>query len=157
MAKDMEKARRVYDLVCAMFDARKLVYEKREEDLVIHCEARGDDLPMDFLIRVNPELSIVSFYSDLPFRVPEEKRLDVAVAVTAINYMIVDGNFDLDFSDGQVLFRVNNSYLDSEPDMEVFNYMLSITAGAVDEYNDKLLMLAKGYIDLEQFLANLSE
>lgn len=153
---DAEKAKAVYETICSMFDDRGWHYEKDEEKLIAYCGVSGEDLPMDFIIQVREKNGTVALISILPFTVPEDKRLDMAVAVCAVNYLLVDGCFDFDISDGQLLFRMNNSYLDVEPDMQVFRYMINCAATTVDEYNDKFLMISKGYIKVSQFLADLN-
>ena len=156
MTEENEKALEVYSKICAMFDANGLSYKKLEEDLTILCGGRGDDLPMDFVIQVRPRNDTVAIFSELPFAVEEDKRLDMAVAVCAVNYLLVDGCFDFDISDGQLLFRMNNSYMDCDLDMEVFDYMFHCAVITVDKYNDKFLMLAKGYMKIEAFLTELN-
>ena len=44
-----------------MLDNRDWHYEKIEEDLVIKSGVKGDDLPIDFIMKVNPHNEIVSF------------------------------------------------------------------------------------------------
>ena len=147
---ESEKARVVYETICSMFDSRGWHYKKDKEKLIACCGVSGDDLPMEFIIQVKEKNDTVAFVSILPFTVPEDKRLDMAVAVCAVNYQLVDGCFDFDVSDGELLFRMNNSYLDSEPSMDVFSYMINCAATTVDEYNDKFLMISKGYININQ-------
>ena len=45
------------------------------------------------------------FYSVLPINVPEAKRLAVAEFITRANYGMAIGNFELDFSDGEVRYK----------------------------------------------------
>jgi hypothetical protein len=47
---------------------------------------------------------------------------------------------------------MTNSFVESLLDAEVFEYMLSCSFATIDEYNDKLLMLANGTISLDKFL-----
>ena len=72
--------------------------------------------------------------------------------ISVINNNLVDGCFDYDLSDGTIIFRMTNSYLESEVSRELFEYMLFLSFTTVDEYNDKLMMLSKGLISLAQFL-----
>lgn len=46
-------------------------------------------------------------YSVLPFYVPAPKRLVVAEFITRANYGMILGNFEMDFSDGEVRFRTS--------------------------------------------------
>ena len=149
------KAEEVYSTLCGLFDNKGWRYEKEEDDLLVKCTFLGEDLPMDFFMRVYPDQATVALFSPLHFSVPEDKRLTMAAAVCAVNDSILDGSFDFDIRDGQLLFRMNNSYLDCDPSMEVFDYMLGMANAVVDAYNDRFLMLAKGDISIDQFLAKV--
>lgn len=141
----------VYDTICKMFDEKEYHYEKHEDDHVITCQVRGEDLPMDILFVVRDDRQIVQLLSPMPFTVPE-KRMDIALAITVINDRLVDGSFDFNLSNGRIAFRQTASYIESILGKELFEYMLMVSASTVDEYNDKFLMIAKGMISFEQFL-----
>lgn len=55
---------------------------------------QGDDLPIEIQIRVDVEHSLIILLSHLPFLVGKEKRLYMAVAISIVNNVIVDGSFD---------------------------------------------------------------
>lgn len=142
----------VYETICKMFDDMEYHYERHDEDLVITCKVHGEDIPMDMIFRVRADRQLVQIMSPLPFNIPEEHRMDIAMATTVINNMLVDGSFDFDLSDGSVMFRLTSSYIESILGKELFKYMLMVSATTVDVYNDKFLMIAKGMMSLEQFL-----
>jgi hypothetical protein len=49
----------------------------------------------------------VAVYSVIPFNVPEERRLAAAEVITRANYGLRLGNFELDFSDGELRFKTS--------------------------------------------------
>ena len=149
---NMAKAKETYSVLCRMLDSREWHYDKIEEDLVIKSGVKGDDFPIDFIMRVNPRNEIVSFLSWMPFKVDESKRVDMALAVCAANYGLADGSFDFDLSDGTILFRLTSSYRGSILSEDLFEYMLMIAAATVDKYNDKFFMVSKGMITVQQFI-----
>ena len=148
----MIQAKNVFDTLCKTLDANDWHYVKDEEKLKIECGASGEDLPMKLHISVDAKRSVLMLLSLIPFSVPEDKRLDVAIAVSVVNNNLVDGSFDYDVSDGSLFFRMTNSFLESSIGSELINYMVYCSCGTIDEYNDKFLMLAKGMISLEKFL-----
>ncbi len=149
---DMQKAQEVFATIVRMLDGIGWRYDKREEELLIKSGVKGDDLPIEFIIRVKPRNEVVQFISAMPFNMPEDKRIDGAIAVSAANYGIVDGSFDYDISDGQILFRLTSSYRASTLGEDLFEYMVMVSASTIDKYNDRFFMLAKGMITIEQFL-----
>lgn len=155
MAELNQLALDTFATLCQALDNNDWKYKKDEEELVIECGAQGDDLPMDINIHVDAERNVVLLLSRLPFVIQEDKRLDVAIAVSAVNNVLADGCFDYDVTNGRMYFRMTNSFIESKLSQEVFAYMLYCSCQTIDEYNDKFLMLAKGMLDMEKFLADV--
>lgn len=153
--KSPARAEVTFRTLCQTLDKNDWHYKKDEAEMTVKCGARGDDLPMDLNIQVDAERMLVILVSHLPFVIQEDKRLDVAVAVSAINNVLVDGCFDYDVVEGHMFFRMTNSFIESILGVDVFEYMLYCSCQTIDEYNDKFLMLSKGMMSIEQFLATL--
>ncbi|MCR4645542.1 MAG: YbjN domain-containing protein [Oscillospiraceae bacterium] len=150
--EQMKMAKNVYDTICRMFDSLEYHYDCHEEELAVHCTVQGDDLPMDIVLIVHAERELVTLLSPMPFPVPEERRMDMALAVNIANYGMVDGSFDFDLSSGEIRFRMTTSYIESILSEPLFQYMLACAAQTVDEYNDRFFMITKGMLSLEQFV-----
>ncbi len=150
----LERAQKVYGTLCSTLDSHEWHYKKDEEKLSIDCGAQGEDLPMEITIKVDAERQLIMLLSHLPFVISEDKRLDVAIAVSAVNNKLVDGSFDYDIADGHMFFRLTSSFIESEIGNELFTYMLMVSCHTIDEYNDKFLMLGKGMMSIEDFISN---
>ena len=148
----MQIARQVYSTMIRMLDTRDWKYEKYEDELLIKSGIKGDDLPIEFIVVVKPKQQVVQFLSRLPFDMPEDKRVDGAIAVCVANYGLVDGSFDYDISDGEIRYRLTSSYRESFLGEDVFEYMIMCAASTIDNYNDKFFMLAKGMLTIQQFI-----
>ena len=152
--KDMNKARAVYDIVCAALDKMKWVYDKEEEELAITTGAKGTDLPIDIIIRVLPEAEVLSVQVPFAFDVPDEHSIDVAIAIAAANYGLIRGCFDYDMTTGDIRFRVSAPYNGNTTlAAEVVEMLVLIAATTVDSYQSRLLMVAKGIVTPSKFLA----
>ena len=149
---NLELAKATFDTLCRTLDSHEWRYRVKEGELALTCGAQGDDLPMELNLEVDAGRTLVLLTSHLPYVVQEDKRLDVAVAVSAINHARVDGSFDYDVASGHTFFRMTNSYIESNLGEDVFTYLLFCACQTIDEYNDKLLMLSKGIISVEKFL-----
>ena len=148
----VKQARVAYKSLCEMLDENDWHYEKDEAKFRIVCGAQGDDLPMKIRIEVDAERQLVILLSEMPFSVPEDRRTAMAVAVSVANFGLVDGNFDYDFTDGTILFRMTSSFLDSLVGKEMFNYMLMCSCFTIDRYNDKFFMVAKKNMSNEEIM-----
>ncbi len=149
---NMQKAKEIFDALVNMLDTRDWKYDKFEDDLVIKSGIKGEDLPIEFIVVVKPKNQVVQLLSRLPFEIPEEKRVDAAIAVCVANNGLVDGSFDYDISDGQITFRLTSSYRESTLGADLFEYMILVSAGTIDDYNDKFFMIAKDMMSVQQFI-----
>ncbi len=148
----LNQAKKNFKILCSALEDQDWTYQKDEDNLRINCGARGDDLPMDIIVEIDAERQLSVLLSHLPFVVAEDKRVNVAVAISVINYQLVDGSFDFDINDGHLFFRMTSSFIESDLDKEVFAYMLMCSCVTIDMYNDKLFMIAKGMLSVEDFI-----
>jgi len=56
---------------------------------------------------INEDQKIFYFYSFFPVNVPPEKRSAVAEFITRANYGMRVGNFEMDYTDGEVRFKIS--------------------------------------------------
>jgi hypothetical protein len=72
---------------------------------VLLSELTGPEGSWDFYAQAVEEKDLVLLYSIAPHRVPAERRLEVSEFLTRANHGLADGNFELDFDDGEVRFK----------------------------------------------------
>ena len=82
----------------------------------------------------------------------EDKRVDGAIAVCVANNGLNDGCFDYDVRDGEIRFRLTSSYRESTLGAALFEYMIMVSISAIDRYNDKFFMIAKGNMTFQRFI-----
>ena len=149
--KNVKSAYEVYQTLCTMLDDLNLKYSRDDESFAIQVGIQGEDFPVRMHIRVNPGKSLISVLSQLPFSVPEDKRIEMSVAVSMANYLLVDGSFDYNIGEGDILFRLTSSYLESLIGKELLQYMLMVSYKTIDNFNDKFFMLMKEKMTLDEF------
>lgn len=153
----MDAARGNFETLCGALERAKVKFTRDDEALRVDYTYKGDDLLMPFMFIVDPDREFVRLISPMSPRVKEDKRLDMAVAISLLNYRLAFGCFDLDMDDGELRFRMVNSFRDTPLSEEVFAMMLQTGHAIVEKYNDKLYTLAAGIISLEQFVTAISE
>lgn len=155
--KNLERAKAVFDTICRTLDNNDWRYKTDEEKLSINFGIRGDDFPIDIVMHVDAEKQLVLLMSRMPFTIREDKRVDLAVAISAVNNLLVDGCFDYDLASGNIYFRLTNTYIGCDLSETVFGYMLYAAGKMIDDYNDKFLMISKGMLTLQQFMSTLND
>ena len=148
---------KVYEDICRTLAEEELSYDRNDEKLIVSCDVRKDGYPITVHFIVFPEKEIVQIMSLVPFRIAEDKRIEMALAIVDINNGFVIGSFDYDLSDGSIMFRMSNCYDDCELSSTVYKAMLYTTVGTVSKYSDDFLMLNKGMISIEKFLKDRAD
>lgn len=154
--KNVRDALNTYNLLCEALDEHEFKYEKHADDLVITFGMSGEDIPMQFVVMIDAERSLIRIFSPIPATFGEDKRIEGAIATCQVNYKLSFGSFDYDIKKGTVSFRMVSSYKDSLLSKDMFMYMIAFANFNVDKYNDKFFMLAKGMMTIEDFMKWLS-
>lgn len=149
----MQLANKVYATLCSALDARNWRYKKNDEELSVSFGVKGDDLPMDLVIRIDGERQLIHAYSPLPFKFSENKRLEGAVAACVASYGMTDGSFDYNIATGTIVFRVTTAFHESVIGEGLFEYLIDFICAVVDVYNDKFFALDKGMMSIDDFIA----
>lgn len=152
--KNLMLAQQVYKTLCEAIERREWTYDKDEEKLLVHFGVNGDDLPMRFILIVDADRQLIRLMSPMPFKMSEDKRMEGALATCAASFGMVDGSFDYDLSDGEIVFRMTASFRESVIGDGLFQYMISCSCAMVDKYNEQFLALDKGVLSINDFLSN---
>lgn len=150
--KEDKKALDVFKSLCETMDQNELTYTKNEEELAIYAQAVLEDLPIPFTIIIDKKMELIKFLSVVPFVVPEKRRIEMAVAVCQANRWIVDGSFDYNCVNGNLIFRMVASYHDSLIGNDLFLYMIAISLRTIDLYNDKFLAVSKNDMSIDEIV-----
>jgi len=72
----------------------------------------------------------LTIYSQVPFQVPPGRMSEIAELVSRANWNMILGNFELDYDDGEIRFKISQSFRFREPDpdeiMELLDCALSM-------------------------------
>ena len=97
-----------------------------------------------FYAQAVEEKDLVLLYSICPQRVPEARRLEVSRFLTRANYGLADGNFELDFEDGEVRYKTVLHVQADELDGLVLKRLLRSNGIAVETYLPTLGLVIAG-------------
>lgn len=99
------RAARVFDELKRVFVENQWPFAEVRDAPVLVSDLSGVWGRWKFYAQVAPEHDAILFYSICPLRVPEELRLEAAHFLTRANYGLATGNFELDFSDGEIRYK----------------------------------------------------
>lgn len=80
----------------------------------------------------------------------EEHREELSKLITMINYGLVMGNFEMDFEDGEIRYKVATNCKDCIPSQAVIEDSIMIPAVMFDQFGDAILDVMFGVKNAEQ-------
>jgi len=152
----MEQAKKVYATLRTVLEQRDFPAQYDDEELVAYFKGTGEDMPMEFFFRVNAKSGIVTVFSKLPFSFPEERRTEGALGTLMLNDTFPFGCFDYNVFDGGVRFRGALCFRDSVLSESALDWLVGCAIAVVEEFNDKLLALSTGILDLDAFAKHIN-
>ncbi len=75
-----------------------------------------------------------AFYAISPMNVPEEHRAAIAEFITRANYGMIVGNFEMDFSDGEIRYKASVDVEGSSLDTAMVKQMVYAAVYMMDKY-----------------------
>lgn len=151
-----ESAKKAFQIVAKALDEMELKYIRDEQNLCIRISMGTNEFDINTDIRVDGDRGLVVMKTRLPFKMNvgnSDSILRAAEAIARINYKFWSGGFNLDISDGEVLFMYVNSFRGMNLTTDVIKHMYSLTVVTTDKYDDRLFEYNAGKISLEQLLA----
>ncbi len=155
--KKMLDAKQMYNSICKYFDEIDWKYKKIEDKLMMQFSVTGKSMPTSFLFMVDAERQLVRVFSSLSFKIPEDKRVEAALATSYANYRLVNGAFSYDMKDGSIMFKMVQAYHESILGSSVFRYLIGCTASTVEDYVDLFLMISNGMLDINGFVEKVDK
>ena len=95
------------------------------------------------------------FYSVLSNNVPEERRLAVAELLTRANYGMLLGNWEMDFSDGEIRYKTSAFVGDGVPDKDLAASLVFANVFTVDRYLPAVLGVTFGSAEPAAIIAEV--
>jgi hypothetical protein len=119
-------------------------YTKHDTKPLLYLGFSGENGNWNCVADVKEEKAVFIFYSILSSNVPEATRAAAAEYLTRANYNLILGNFELDFSDGEVRFKTSVNMGGEPLTKAVIEPMVLTNLAMVDRYLPGLMAVAYG-------------
>ena len=123
-------------------DALRLLYEGKNGQWNCYTQAR--EAQQQFL-----------FYSICPKQIPEAKRMEIAEFITRANYGLIIGNFELDFSDGEVRYKTAIDIRDGELSTETIKKLVYTNVAVMDAYLPGIIDIIENNISPDEAIKKI--
>ncbi len=95
------------------------------------------------------------FYSICPLQIPEAKRGAIAEFITRANYGLIIGNFELDFSDGEVRYKTAIDVEDEELSTETIQKLVYTNVAIMDAYLPGIIDVIENNISPDEAISKI--
>ena len=100
---------------------------------------------------------ILMFHATLPTRVPKSRRGLVAEFLSRANWGLIFGNFEMDWSDGQVVFRTSVPVVNETVSEGTLGHLVWANCMIMDRYLPGLMTVAFGRTSPKRAIARAEE
>ncbi len=146
-----------FEALCFALSKLEWDYQKDSSCLQVVSTVWGDDIPMEIKVTVDGENQQVLLYSKIPFEVKENNEANIAIALSMINTNLEYGCFKYGLKQKEVYFQLVCRLDGCEMSVSAFEQVLAYAVKVIDNYNDKLLLLADELMTLDEFTVFLTE
>ena len=142
------------DTVCRALEQMEWKYEITDDSWLM-ARVRGRQANYDVRLRTDEDAEIVACYVSSGTLVPAERRDAVAVALTRANWGLRIGNFEMDYTDGEVRFKVSVDVEGGLLGHTMVQNMISAGISMQDRYHPALMRVVYSDADPADAIAEV--
>ena len=136
---------KILESAAAFFTEDKWQFERHPDRPVLRLPFAGNNGRWQcFLQERNNQ---VLFYSVAPVSCPEENRAAISEFITRANYGMSIGNFELDFSDGEIRYKTSLDVDEGDLANNLIKPVVYINCLMMDKYLPGLMKVIYGHAD----------
>lgn len=124
----------LFVLVLQFFQDNDWSYEIVKENTILRLPVQANNGEWFCYAEIREEQQQFRFYSVCPVKAPPEKRLAISEFITRANYGLSIGNFELDFTDGEVRYKTSIDVEGSQLDPALIKQLVYHNVMTMDEY-----------------------
>jgi hypothetical protein len=124
----------LFDVVLAYFTEKGWPVAQHEELPILRLEYQGENGRWFCYARVREEASQFIFLSTLSEKAPEDRRPVVAEFLTRANFGLNIGNFEMDFSDGEIRYKTSVDVTHDRLTPGLVDALVKASLVAMDDY-----------------------
>jgi hypothetical protein len=146
-----------FEVVTQFFKDDDWHFQKADGKSLVRLQYRGKSGEWSCYAEVRLEDSQFLFYSICPTYIPDDHRLPVAEYLTRANFGLVSGNFELDFSDGQVRYKTALDFDETELNPVLVRNLVYANLQTMDTYLSGIMRVIFGGVTPLEAIKEIEE
>jgi hypothetical protein len=130
----MDESDSLFEKVTRFFEKNEFNFSRIEGQPMLTMGWQGDNGSWGCLAQVTEDNDTFIFYSRLETKVPEARRAAIAEFLTRANYGLILGNFEMDYSDGEIRYKTSIGVADGNLTDDMLLRMVGANVLTLDRY-----------------------
>ena len=116
----------------------KYVSPTTDEDIFLF-SLETENTQYSCLISIDENEGKFALYMTFPNKVPKKKRTLIASALTILNFGLFLGNFEMDFDDGEIRYKIHMYFKNLEVPIDIIDFYINYSITFLELNYDLLL------------------
>lgn len=147
----------IFDTIVEFFEGDDWPHSQMEGQTILRMGFSGDNGSWTCYAQAREEQEQFVFYSMCATNAPEDKRLAMAEFLTRANYGMVIGNFEMDFSDGEIRYKTAIDVEDDRLTPALIKRLVYPNVLTMDRYLPGIMTVIYGDVSPEQAIARIED
>jgi hypothetical protein len=139
------------------FKQNEWSFSQIENQPILQVSFQGANGKWNCYARAREKQQQVVFYSIFPVNAPENKRLVVAEFITRANSGTIIGNFELDFTDGEIRYKTSIDIEGDRLSFALIKNLVYANVSMMDEYLPGIMSVIYGDVEPQQAIAQIEK
>ncbi|MEQ9234516.1 YbjN domain-containing protein [Coleofasciculus sp. E2-BRE-01] len=145
----------IFEQIANFFTADDWTYTKIQGEPTLHLAFQGKNGTWTCYAKAREEEQQVVFYSICPIKAPKTKRRALGEFIARANYGMIIGNFELDFTDGEIRYKTSVDVEGSTLTFALIKRLVYTNIMMMDEYLPGITSVIKGDASPEDAIAQI--
>ncbi len=145
----------IYDALIEFFNAENWNFQSIPEQSTLRLAFEGKNGTWDCYAKVREAQKQFVFYSICSVNAPEDKRQAIAEFIARANYGTIIGNFELDFTDGEIRFKTSIDVEGDTLSSALIKPLVYTNVIMMDEYLPGFLAVVSGELSPVEAIAKI--
>ncbi len=146
---------RIYDAMVQFFREDEWPFTEIQGKPILRTGFSGDNGQWACFAQAREEQEQFIFYSILQLRAPEEKRPAIAEFITRANYGMVIGNFEMDYSDGEIRYKTSIDVEGAELTFPLIRNLVYANVRVMDRYLPGIMQILYADVSPEEAIRSI--
>ncbi len=147
----------IFQAIINFFTQDDWVFTKIKGELSLNLAFQGDNGTWKCYAKAREKQQQFVFYSICPISAPESKRMAIAEFITRANYGMMIGNFELDFSDGEIRYKTGIDVEGDRLTSALIKQLVYANVTMMDEYLPGIMAVIENDVFPEDAISQIEQ